>query len=120
MKKSVYFIVITIVVLLVLALIPANRSKENSILVVGKVKNVSEGGVKDLVIELENSKVSYYINRGFENGFEMEKSREQLLGKNVVLYYAKNWTPLAPFGTTSKHITQLSLDNKIFYTEFKR
>lgn len=118
MKKSVYFIIIAVVVLLVLALIPVDTSKENSILVVGKVKNVSEGGVKDLVIELENSKTSYYINRGYENGFEIKKSKSELIGENVVLYYAKNWTPFAPFGTTSKHITQLSLNNKIIYSEF--
>ena len=119
MRKSVYFILIVVVVLFVLALIPANTSKENIVLVVGKVKNVCEGGVKDLVIELENSKITYYINRGFENGFEIEKSKNELIGKNVVLYYVKNWTPLAPFGTTSKHITQLSLNNKILYSEFK-
>lgn len=118
MKKSVYFIVITIVVLIVLALIPVDTSKENSILVVGKVKNVSESGVKDLVIELENSKTLYYINRGFENGFEIKKSKNELLGENVVLYFAKNWTPFAPFGTTSKHITQLSLNDKVIYSEF--
>ncbi|MES2863753.1 MAG: hypothetical protein V4666_06525, partial [Bacteroidota bacterium] len=68
MKKSVCFILIGIVVLIVLALIPVDTSKENSILVVGKVKDVYEGGVKDLVIELENSKTKFYINRGFENG----------------------------------------------------
>ena len=118
MKKSVYFILITLVVLLVLALMPVNTSKENSVLVVGKVKDISEGGVKDLVIEIENSKITYYINRGFENGFEIEKAKSELLGENVVLYYAKNWTPFAPFGTTSKHITQLSLNDKIIYSEF--
>jgi len=119
MKKSVCFILIAIVVLIVLVLILFDNSKENSFLVVEKVINVDEGGVKDLVIELENSKIKYYINRGFENGFEIGKSRNELLGENVVLYYAKNWTPLAPFGTTSKHITYLSLNNKVFYSEFK-
>ncbi|MES2862688.1 MAG: hypothetical protein V4666_01080, partial [Bacteroidota bacterium] len=69
---------------------------------------------------LENSKTKFYINRGFENGFKLKNARALLLGENVTLYYAKNWTPLAPFGTTSKHITQLSLNNKILYSEFKR
>ncbi len=119
MKKLFYFIVIAFTVLFVFALKPINASKENSIKVVGKVKSISEGGVKDLVVQLENSKITYYINRGFDNGFEIKKSRKELLGKNVVLYYAKNWTPLAPFGTTSKHITHLSLNNNIFYSEFK-
>lgn len=119
MKKSVCFILIAVVVLLVLALIPTDTSKENSVLVVGKVKNVYEGGVKDLVIELENSNTKYYINRGFENGFKIKNSRVLLLGENIVLHYAKNWTPFAPFGTTSKHITQLSLNDKVLYSEFK-
>lgn len=119
MKKSVLFILIAVIVLIVLALIPVDTSKENSVLVVGKIVNVEEGGVKDLVIELENSKTKYYINRGFENGFEIRKSKNELLGENVILYFAKNWTPLAPFGTTSKHITYLSLNNKVIYSEFK-
>ena len=119
MKKSIYFIIIAIVGLLVLALIPVNTSKGNCVLVKGKVKNVYEGGVKDLVIELENSKTLYYINRGFENGFVLKESQNELLGENVILYYAKSWTPFAPFGTTNKHITQLSLNNIVLYSEFK-
>lgn len=119
MKKSVIFILIAIVVLLILALMPVDTSRNNSVLVVGKVVNVEEGGVKDLIIELENSKIKYYINRGVENGFKIKNARIELLGKSVQLHYAKNWTPFAPFGTTSKHITQLSLDNKILYSEFK-
>lgn len=118
MKKSVYLLIITFVILLVVALIPIRASKENSVLVVGKVKNITEGGVKDIVIELDNSKITYYINRGFENSFEIEKLRKELVGKKVTLLYAKNWTPLAPFGTTSKHITLLSFNNKVLYSEF--
>lgn len=118
MKKSVLFILIAVIVLITLALIPTDTSKENSVLVEGKVINVEEGGVKDLVIELENSKTKYYINRGFENDFKIKNSRNELLGNNVVLYYAKKWTPLALFGTSSKHITQLSINNKVLYSEF--
>lgn len=119
MKKSNVFIVIVIVVLLALVLIPVDISKDNSVVVTGKVKTVTDGGVNDLVIELEDVTTTYYINRGLENGFEIEKSRSDLLGENVVLHYAKNWTPFAPFGTSSKHITQLSLHNKILYSEFE-
>jgi hypothetical protein len=119
MKKIAFFIVFALVILLVLALIPVNTAKKNSIEVVGKVKSISEGGVKDLIIELEDDKITYYINRGFENGFNLQKTKNDFEGKEVVLYYAKNWTPLAPFGTTSKHITQLSINDIIVYSEWK-
>lgn len=118
MKKFIYFVVFAFVAVLFLALFPINSTKENSVLVVGKVKNVTEGGVKDLVIELENIKTTYYINRGFENGFEIEKFKKELVGKYVSLHFSKSWTVLAPFGTTSKHITQLLLNKKIIYSEF--
>ena len=82
-----------------LALIPINTAKENSVEVSGTIKSLSEGGAKDLVFELDNDKTTYYINRGLENGFELDKSKTDFIGKKVTLTYAKSWTLLAPFGT---------------------
>ena len=75
--------------------------------------------MNDLVFELQNDKTTYYINRGLENGFDLEHSRKKYSGKKVILSYAKSWTPLAPLGTTSKHITQISIDGKEIYSEWK-
>ncbi|KGD69622.1 hypothetical protein LG45_02380 [Flavobacterium aquatile LMG 4008 = ATCC 11947] len=119
MKKIIYILLIIVFAFFALALIPINTSKENSIVISGTVKSLSEAGIKDLVFELENDKTTYYINRALENGFQLEKSKTEFIGKKVTLNYAKGWTPLAPFGTTCKHITQISVDGKEVYTEFK-
>ncbi len=103
-------------VFLFFAFQPIDTSLENSVKVEGVVKNITEAGTKDILFELENDKTTYYINRGFEKGLV---SPNAFIGKQVSLYYAKNWTPLAPFGTTSKHITQLQVNDKIVYSEFK-
>ncbi|WP_298115474.1 hypothetical protein [Flavobacterium sp.] len=119
MKKILLIIGLILLTLTLIGLKPIDTSKENSVEVVGIIKSVSEGGVKDLVFELENDKITYYINRGLENGFELDTSKSNFVGKKVTLNYAKNWTPLAPFGTTCKHITQIYIDNKEVYSEFK-
>lgn len=119
MKKILLFIVLVLLTFLIIGLKPIDTSKENSIEITGIIKSVSEGGTKDLVFELENEETTYYINRGLENGFQLNKSKSEFVGKKVTLNYAKSWTPLAPFGTTCKHITQISIDNKEVYSEFK-
>lgn len=119
MKKNVYIAIVIIFAFFALALFPINISKDNNVEISGTIKSVSEGGVKDLVFELENNKITYYINRGLENGFNLKKSKTNYEGKKATLTYSKSWTPLAPFGTTSKHITQISIDNKEVYSEFE-
>jgi hypothetical protein len=120
MRKPIFITTIAIsVILLVLVLMPVNTSAENSVKVTGIVQTISEGGVKDLVFKLENNKGSYYINRGLENGFTLEKSKKDLIGKKVILFYAKNWTPLAPFGSTCKHITHFVANDSVLFSEWK-
>ena len=118
-KKATYLFLLLLVVFLVLVLRPIDTSKVNSEIVIGTVTTVSKGGANDLVFELKNDNISYYINRGLENGFTLSQAKKEFIGKKVVLNYAKNWTPLAPFGTSSKHITYLTIDGKIKYTEWK-
>lgn len=99
---------------------PIDNSRENCVEVTGVVKGITEGGVKDAVFELENDSTSYYINRGLENGFTLAKLNQDFVGKEVTISYAKNWTPLAPFGTTCKHLSEIKVQNSIIYTEFKK
>jgi hypothetical protein len=119
MKKAIYiFIAVLVVGFLIILSTAIDTSKENSIKVYGTVKSISEGGVKDVVFELENNKTLYYINRGFENGFEIAKAKKDFEGKKITLFYAKSWTPLAPFGTCSKHITHLSVSGIVVFSEW--
>jgi hypothetical protein len=119
MKKFIYiFIIITVVSFFIILSTAIDTSMENSIKVQGTVKSISEGGVKDVVFELKNHKTLYYINRGFENGFEMTKAKKDFEGKKITLFYAKSWTPLAPLGTCSKHITHISVNDNVVFSEW--
>ena len=119
MKKPFFIVIVLIVVAFFIILSTAiDTSKENSIKVSGTVKAISEGGIKDVVFELDNNKTSYYINRGFENGFELAKAKKDFEGKRITLFYAKSWTPLAPFGTTCKHITHISVNDSVVFSEW--
>lgn len=118
MKKIHYFLIILILAFFILALIPINPDKANSVAVSGTVKTIREGGVKDMVIQFENDKSWYYINRAFENGFELNKAKNDFEGKEITLYYAKSWSPLTRFGTSSRHITHLAVKDSVVYSEW--
>jgi hypothetical protein len=46
------------------------------------------------------------------------REMEWLEGKKITLFYAKSWTPLAPFGTCSKHITRLNVNDSVVFSEW--
>ncbi len=119
MKKLAYVLIALVVIALILILKPIDNSAENSVKVTGIVQSISEGGAKDLVIKLKDDSLSYYINRGLENGFQLQKAKNDLIGKEIKIFYAKNWTPLAPFGTTNKHITHCAANDSVLYSEWE-
>lgn len=117
MKKAVVIIVALFFAFLIIRLLhPVDSSKSNSIEVSGIVKSVSEGGVHDLVFELANDKITYYINLGLEMGTMLNKAKADYTGKKAIINYATGWTISAPLGTTSKSITQISIDDKEIYS----
>jgi hypothetical protein len=87
---------------------PKNTVKHNI-----TVTKITEGGVKDIVFHDSGSDF-YYINRGLENGLNLDSLNAKVLNKTVTLHLAK-----LIGGTTSEHITQLTLGDEIIYTEFK-
>lgn len=118
MKKIIYIFIAIIVFIFIIALTAIDTSMENSVKVSGTVKSIAEGGVKDVVFELENNPTKYYINRGFENGFTLAKAKRDFEGKKIKLFYAKSWTPLAPFGTRCKHITHAAINDSVIFSEW--
>lgn len=92
---------------------PVDSSKSNSVKITGVVKDVYEGGVKDLVFKLDNDSNVYYINRGLEDKFDLQLIKKELLGKEVILWYAKHRN------TDSMHLTRLQINDSIYYTEWK-
>ncbi|MGB1308185.1 MAG: hypothetical protein ACPG6B_04695 [Oceanihabitans sp.] len=92
---------------------PLNTSKEASTEITGIVDSLYEGGIKDLVIKLENDNKIYYINRALENGFNLEDINNILLEKEVTIWLAKSRSD------RSFHIMQLQQQDSIYYTEWQ-
>lgn len=82
----------------------------------GKVTQIYEAGVKDVVFELQGLDRKFYINRGLERGLDLEKLRAALTDKEIVIMYPKYWTPLDP-GNSVRHISKIVCDGKTVFTE---
>lgn len=123
MKKIFKILLYTFLALFVffIALIfrPSSIVSEAEALVTkGRVTEIYEGGVKDVVFRLENDHHIYYINRGLENGLELENLRQRLIGQNVTFKYPKHWTPL-DWNTQTIHLSKVSHNKNIIFNELK-
>jgi hypothetical protein len=118
MKKYMFLAIFCVFILMIFAFSKVDSSKDNSVIVNGKVLGITEGGVKDAVFQLEGHDITYYVNRGLEDKFTLTELNEKFAGKQLRIYYAKGWTPLAPFGTRSKHITRIESGASVEYSEF--
>ncbi|WP_353779175.1 hypothetical protein [Winogradskyella sp. 3972H.M.0a.05] len=90
-----------------------NPKPEECVVMTIKVTNITEGGVKDIVFHDAGSDF-YYINRGLEQGLNLDSLKTKVLNKTVTLHLAK-----VLGGITSEHISQLALGDEIIYTEFR-
>ena len=82
----------------------------------GKVIDIYEGGVKDVVFKLEGFDQEFYVNRGLERGLELNNLRAQLINKEIVIKYPKYWTPLDP-GNSVRHISKIEHERRTVFTE---
>ena len=98
--------------------VPIPDNREDCLSVTGKVTKIWEGGVKDVVFELENDNTYYYINRGLEQGLVLEDLQNKLIGNNVTIFYPEYWTPLNP-NNTSRHLTILEYNGKDIFNEIE-
>ena len=89
-----------------------NTKPENCVVIEVKVTRITEGGVKDIVF-YDDGKDFYYINRGLEQGLNLDSLKTKVLNKTVTLHLAKILG-----GVTSEHISQLAMGEEIIYTEF--
>jgi len=111
MKKIIVITSILCVVLFVLMAF----SDTKHIIEKGTISKIYEGGVKDVVIELENNKNTFYINRGFEK-YTLEEIKN-LIDKDVKITYSNGFTPLYLDNNRSKSIEKLEINNTIFFSE---
>ena len=118
MKKLLKILAIPLIViaitLTVISCIIQNPKPEECEVIQIKISHISEGGVKDIVFHNEAKDKFYYINRGLEQGLNLDSLNEKVLNKTVTLHLAK-----VLGGRTTNHIAQLALENEVIYTEFK-
>ena len=89
-----------------------NPKPDECVVVEVKVTKITEGGVKDIVFHDDGTDF-YYINRGLEQGLNLDSLKTKVLNKTVTLHLAK-----VLGGITSEHISQMTLGDEIIYTEF--
>ena len=119
-KKSLFFsglgIAFFVFVAMVFRPVPMNQTEAECELVEGTVTHIWEGGVKDVVFNLAESDKKFNINRGLENGLELEGLWKQLIGEKVQIYYPDYWTPLDP-NEKVKHLSKLVHGEEVIYSE---
>ena len=117
MKKIfIVFGSVFMTVFLLLVLRPISVDRSNCKIISGTVCEVTEGGVKDLVIKLSGQDGIFYINRGLEKEFKLSEITKRLKGKEVNISIADQWTPLDPFKKTN-HIIELTLGQEVVFSE---
>lgn len=123
MKKIAKIILITfsltILIIAVLIFRPVPIVSEN--------KAISENGIvteiytnkgNDIVFILENTKRRFYINRGLENGLELNNLKQKLIGNPIIVKYPKYWTPL-DWNNSVRHISKVEYNGEILFNELK-
>lgn len=123
MKKIAKIILIifslTILIIAVLIFRPVPIVSEN--------KAISENGIvmeiytnkgNDIVFILENTNRRFYINRGLENGLELNNLKQKLIGNPIIVKYPKYWTPL-DWNNSVRHISKVEYKDEILFNELK-
>ncbi len=119
MKKKNIFLIglpvfLVLAVFLFSSMVISNPKLEDCTLETKTITNIKEGTSFDIVFtDIQGD--HYYINRGLERGLNLESLNSKVLNKSVTLHLAKVLGGMA----TSEHITQLSVDNEIIFTELK-
>ena len=105
------FIIIAFVLLK--SCIIQNTKPEDCVVQTITVAKITEGTSNDIVFH-DTGTDFYYINRGLEQGLNLDSLKRKVLNKTVTLHLAKVLS-----GITSEHISQLAIGDEIIFTEFK-
>ena len=120
MKRNIFIGLISLCVLLIgiLALRPiSNIALEDTERVQGRLESiVTNEKTRDISLKIEGQESNYYVNRGLDKRSDLLSLMTEKKGSEVVIFYAKHWTPLDPFGK-NKHVARIICDNDLVYDE---
>ena len=95
--------------------------------IVSESKAISESGIvteiysnkgHDILFIMENNNRKFYINRGLENGLELNNLRKKLIGNAIIVKYPKYWTPL-DWNNSIRHISKVEFKDEVIFNELK-
>jgi len=112
-----FSLIILIIAVLIFRPVPI-VSESNAISEIGIVKEIYSNKGNDVIFVMENTDRRFYINRGLENGLELNNLKEKLIGNSIVVKYPKYWTPL-DWNDKIKHISKVEFNNEILFNELK-
>lgn len=114
-KKYLIFGAIGLLAILIFNSIIIYNPKSKDCVVLNKtITGIKEGSTFDILFkDLQGER--YYINRGLEQGLNLDSLNAKVLNKSVTLHLAKI---LGGMVTTS-HISQLAVGDDIIFTEFE-
>ena len=112
-----FSLIILIIAVLIFRPVPI-VSESNAISEIGIVKEIYSNKGNDVIFVMQNTDRRFYINRGLENGLELNNLKEKLIGNSIVVKYPKYWTPL-DWNDKIKHISKVEFNNEILFNELK-
>ncbi|MBO3697206.1 hypothetical protein [Roseivirga sp. E12] len=120
MKKPLILLIsgFSVIILLSLTLRPVPSLPENELTIAnGIVSNIYEGGENDIVFKLRESNDMFYINRGLEQGLNIDDLKKRLLGNQITVKYPEYWSLLS--NGTSHHISKVEYKGEVVFSELK-
>ncbi len=121
MKKiaayTLYLLGLFTFIVLIFAFRPIyNVSSDECVIEQHEITYVFEGGVKDAVFRIKDNNKTLYINRGLENGLNLERLRKDAVGKQATFYVVNHWRPFG-LNEQNRHVSRLEIDGAILYDE---
>ena len=112
-----FILIVSIIAVLIFRPFPI-VSESKAISEIGIVKEIYSNKGKDVIFIMLNTDRKFYINRGLENGLELNNLKEKLIGNSIVMKYPKYWTPL-DWNNSIRHISKVEFKNEIIFNELK-
>ena len=113
-----FSLIILIIAVLIFRPVPI-VSEDRTISESGIVTEIYSNKGNDIIFVMENTERRFYINRGLENGLELNNLKEKLIGNPIVVKYPKYWTPL-DWNNSVRHISKVEFNDEIVFNELKK
>ena len=110
-------LIVSIIAVLIFRPVPI-VSESKAISEIGIVKEIYSNKGNDIIFIMLNTDRKFYINRGLENGLELNNLKEKLIGNSIVMKYPKYWTPL-DWNNSIRHLSKVEFKNEIIFNELK-